>query len=40
MRRKRLSRRSSKKIWKRGVRRVHSKNKVSSHMGRRGGIRL
>lgn len=38
MRRSRMSRRSSRKQFKRGAKRVHSKNRVSRPM--RGGIRL
>lgn len=40
MRRRKLSRRSSKKMFRKGASRMHKKNLSGSHYVMRGGIRL
>lgn len=40
MRRAKMSRKSSRKVFKRGAKRVHSKNHVGAGNAMRGGIRL
>lgn len=39
MKRQKMSRRSSQKAWKRGVKRQHSRNRMNAYW-MRGGIRL